>query len=150
MARDDVPASLRRILSGTIPYAEQSRSTVAEEVEPLPVLTGDDEEQAPIVEDDADMEQKSDSSCFTVYVTMSDGFLAAITLTGRSAEVGSLNKLSLQDRIAFAAADEKEWNAILDAGAVRILSPKESDEVRRSQPDRIITSRMIRRLKPGD
>ena len=39
MARDDVPASLRRRLSGTIPYAEQSRSTVAEEVEPLPALT---------------------------------------------------------------------------------------------------------------
>ena len=56
MARDDVPDSLRRRLLGIIPYAEQSRSTVAEEVEPLPVLTGDDEEQAPIVEDDADME----------------------------------------------------------------------------------------------
>ena len=58
--------------------------------------------------------------------------------------------MTLHDRVAFAAADEKEWNAILGAGAVRILSPTESDEVRRSQPDRIITSRMIRRWKPGD
>ena len=31
-----------------------------------------------------------------------------------------------------------------------ILYPNESDEVRRSHPDRIITSRMIRRWKPGD
>ena len=80
-----------------------------------------------------------------VYIAMADGFVAAVTLSGRSVEVGSLSKLSSRDRVAFAASDGKEWDAILSAGAVRILSPKESDEVRRSHPDRIITSRMIRR-----
>ena len=33
--------------------------------------------------------------------------------------------------VVFAMSDEKEWNAILSAGAVRILCPQESDEVRR-------------------
>ena len=82
-------------------------------------------------EDGNDTDLEIESSGFTVYINMSDGFMAAVTLTGRSAEVGSLNKMAIQDRIAFAAADEKEWNAILSAGAVRILSPVKSDKVRR-------------------
>ena len=39
MARDDVPASLRRRLSGPVPYAEQVRPIAAEEEEPLPAFT---------------------------------------------------------------------------------------------------------------
>ena len=110
MARDDVPlllrnneggtpASLRRRLSGPVPYAEQVRPIAAEEEEPLPALIGEDEEEAPMADNDYDVEQESDG--FTVYITMSDGFLAAITLSGRSVEAGSLNKMTLQDRVAF-------------------------------------------------
>ena len=54
------------------------------------------------------------------FITMSDGFMAAVTLSGRSAEVESFSKMSSQERVAFAASDEKEWDAILSAGAVRI------------------------------
>ena len=112
MARDDVPAcvgvpaSLRRRLSGPVPYAEQVRPIAAEGEEPLPTLTGEDDDEALVPANDCDTEQESD--CFTVYITMSYGFLAAITLSGRSVEDGSLNKMTLQDRVAFAAADEKE------------------------------------------
>ena len=35
----------------------------------------------PIEEDHVDIEQESDSFCFTVYFAMSDGFLAAVTLS---------------------------------------------------------------------
>ena len=131
LARDDVPAQLRRRLSGPIPYAGQVRPTTVEELEPLPAFTGDEEDQAPMSEDGNDTDLEIESSGFTVYINMSDGFIAAVTLTGRSAEVGSLNKMTIQDRIAFVAADEKEWNAILSAGAVRILFPVKSDKVRR-------------------
>ena len=85
-----------------------------------------------------------------MYMTLADGFMAGIIFSGKSAEVGSLAKMSLKDRVAFAISDEKEWNAILSAGAVRILSPPGSDVVRREIPRRIITSRMIRRWKPAD
>ena len=126
MARDDVPecvgvpASLRRRLSGPDPDAEQARTISAEGEEPHPILIGEKDEEAPAPVNDCDTEQESD--CFTVYITMSDGFLAAVTLFGRSVEAGSLNKMTSQDRVAFAAADEKQMNAILGAGAVRILS----------------------------
>ena len=154
MARDDVPecvasASLRRRLSGPVPYVELSRTIAVEGDELLLGLIEEGEEgAAPAPDHNRDTDQESDG--FTVYITMTDGFVAAVTLSGRSAEVGSFSKMSSQERVAFAASDEKEWDAILSAGAVRILSPKESDEVRRSHPDRIITSRMIRRWKPGD
>ena len=154
MARDDVPecvvpASLRRRLSGPVPYVEQSKTIAAEGDEPLPALIAEGEEgAAPVPDHNCDTDQESD--CFTVYITMADGFMAAVTLSGRSAEVGSFSNMSSQERVAFAASDGKEWDAILSAGAVWILSPKERDEVRRSHPDRIITSRMIRRWKPGD
>ena len=107
MALDDVLAELRRRLSGSVPCAAHARPRAAEEARPLFALTGDEEEGVPIEEDHADIEQESNSFCFIVYFAMSDGFLAAVALSGRSAEVGSLNKLSIQDRIAFAAADEK-------------------------------------------
>lgn len=154
MARDDVPecvasASLRRRLSGPVPYVELSITIAVEGDEHLPdLIEGEEEGAAPAPDHNRDIDQESDG--FTVYITMSDGFMAAVTLSGRSAEVESFSKMSSQERVAFAASDEKEWDAILSAGAVRILPPKESDEVRRSHPDRIITSRMIRRWKPGD
>ncbi len=48
----------------------------------------------------------------------------------------------------FGEADAKEWNAILESGAVRILSVKEASPVRRRYADRIISSWMVRRSKP--
>ena len=73
----------------------------------------------------------SGSSCFSVYNTLADGFMAGIIISGRSADVGSLSKMFLKDRVAFAMSDAKEWDATLGAGAVQIVSLQESDKVRR-------------------
>ena len=44
MALDDVPAELRKRLSGTIPYAPQTRPRTPEEMEPLLELVKDEED----------------------------------------------------------------------------------------------------------
>ena len=48
----------------------------------------------------------------------------------------------------FEASDLKEWEAILSMGSVRVLSKEESLKVIANSPERVITSRMIRRKKP--
>lgn len=48
----------------------------------------------------------------------------------------------------FEASDLKEWEAILNMGSVRVLSKEESLKVIANSPERVITSRMIRRKKP--
>ena len=66
MARDDVPecvgvpASLRRRLSGPIPYAEQVRTTSTEGDGLLPALMEEEGEEAPAPVNDCDTEQESD------------------------------------------------------------------------------------------
>jgi hypothetical protein len=50
----------------------------------------------------------------------------------------------------FLAATVKEWKAILDTGAVTIISPKTANEIRHSHPDRIVPSRHVYREKPGE
>jgi hypothetical protein len=118
MARDDVPeclapASLRRRLSGPVPYAELSRTTAAEGDELLPALTEEGEEGvASAPDNDHASDQESDG--FTFFISMSDGFMAAVTLSGRSAEVESFSKISSQERVAFAASDEKELGCHLE------------------------------------
>ena len=126
MARDDVPecvasASLRRRLSGPVPYVELSRTIAVEGDEPLPALIEEGEEgAAPAPDHNRDTDQESDG--FTVYITMADGFVAAVTLSGRSAEVESFSKMSSQERVAFAASDGKEWDAILSESGLDSFS----------------------------
>ena len=67
----------------------------------------------------------------------------------QSVEVNVKNLLPDVQR-RFGEADAKEWKAILESGAVRILSAKEASLVRRRYADRIISSRMVRRLKPQE
>ena len=50
----------------------------------------------------------------------------------------------------FEVADETEWQAILQSGAVRVVSAAEALSVRRRHPDRVLSSRMVRRLKPQE
>ncbi len=67
----------------------------------------------------------------------------------QSVEV-NVNNLPPEVQRRFGKADAKEWKAILESGAVRILSVKEASLVRRRYADRIISSRMMRRLKPQE
>ena len=58
--------------------------------------------------------------------------------------------LSLDDRIAFEIADAAEWKAIVDTGSVKVLNSEVANTIRKKQPDRVINSRMVRRLKPQE
>ena len=67
----------------------------------------------------------------------------------RGGEV-TLKRLMPEEKQAFISSDESEWQAILATGAVRVLSPAESQLARLRHPDRIISSRMVRRWKPQE
>ena len=58
--------------------------------------------------------------------------------------------LSLDDRIAFEIADAAEWKAIVDTGSVKVMNSEVANTIRKKQPDRVINSRMVRRLKPQE
>ena len=52
--------------------------------------------------------------------------------------------------VAFEAADAAEWKAIVESGSVKVLDSEVANTVRRERPDRVINSRMVRRLKPEE
>ena len=58
--------------------------------------------------------------------------------------------LSLDDRVAFEIADAAEWKAIVDTGSVKVLDSEVANTIRKERPDRVINSRMVRRLKPQE
>ena len=60
----------------------------------------------------------------------------------------SLKELSKEERLLFDKSDKVEWDAILATKAVRVISGKEAERIRQVYPDRIISSRMVRRKKP--
>ena len=68
----------------------------------------------------------------------------------RQSVEGKVKNLPPEIQKRFGEADAKEWKAILESGAVRVLSVKEASLVRRRYADRIISSRMDRRLKPQE
>ena len=68
-------------------------------------------------------------------------------VVGSSNEV-QLSKLNDDEKEAFRTADHSEWDAIHGTGSVRVLSEKESKKVREAMPERILSSRMVRRWNP--
>ena len=61
----------------------------------------------------------------------------------------NLKTASPEELEGFRLSDAEEWRSILeDFKAVTVLSPQDSQNVRRDQPQRIVTSRMVRRKKP--
>lgn len=67
----------------------------------------------------------------------------------RGAEV-SLKALSNLERELFVFSDAKEWQAIIDSGAVRVVPAQEAALMRKRFPDRVLGSRMVRRFKPQE
>ena len=59
-------------------------------------------------------------------------------------------KCSPEEKEEFRHSDEAEWGAIVGTGSVRVLSLDESQLVRRRTPQRIISSRMVRRWTPHE
>ena len=68
-------------------------------------------------------------------------------LAKRNDEV-SPKTLNLEEQKKFLESDKLEWEAILKTKAVRVVYGKEAQELRRRHPDRILSSRMVRRKKP--
>ena len=58
--------------------------------------------------------------------------------------------LSPDERVAFEIADAAEWKAIVDSGSVKVLDSEVANTMRKERPDRVINSRMVRRLKPQE
>ena len=58
--------------------------------------------------------------------------------------------LSPDERFAFEIADAAEWKAIVDSGSVKVLDSEVANTIRKERPDRVINSRMERRLKPQE
>jgi len=53
-----------------------------------------------------------------------------------------------EERLGFRESDASEWEAILSLRAVKVLNQQESKRVLEQHPERVISSRMIRRKKP--
>ena len=58
-------------------------------------------------------------------------------------------KLSPEEREEFKKSDATEWSAMTASNAVRVVPPEEAALVRRRDPSRILSSRMVRRWKPA-
>ena len=76
-----------------------------------------------------------------------DWVLAGSTASGGSQEVNPKN-LSIQLQQAFAKADKQEWDAIVRTGAIRVLRGREAELARTRHPNRILSGRLVRQLKP--
>ncbi len=59
-----------------------------------------------------------------------------------------MSKLNDDEQEALRTADHSEWDAIHGTVSVRVLSEKEFKKVREAMPERILSSRMVRRWKP--
>ena len=60
----------------------------------------------------------------------------------------SLKDLNAQEKKLFDDSDKLEWQAILQTKAVHVIVGEEAARVRKKYPDRIVSSRMVRRKKP--
>ena len=54
------------------------------------------------------------------------------------------------ESVAFEIADSAEWKAIVDSGSVKVLDSEVANTMSKERPDRVINSRMVRRLKPQE
>eukprot|EP00435_Cladocopium_sp_Y103_P028637 s478_g7.t1 len=70
------------------------------------------------------------------------------TLMAKRNDEISLKELSAEEKKLFDESDLLEWKSILHTKAVRVLTGRDAERVRRLHPDRIISSRMVRRKKP--
>ena len=53
----------------------------------------------------------------------------------------------LMSALPFEIADSAEWKAIVDSGSVKVLDSEVANTIRKERPDRVINSRLVRRLK---
>ena len=68
-------------------------------------------------------------------------------VASRSDEV-NLKRLSDAEKKLFEQSDVLEWQAILKTKAVHVIRGREAELMRRRYPERVLSSRMVRRKKP--
>ena len=86
-------------------------------------------------------------SFFHIEASEDGSFLAAAPNKAKNSEF-NMKLASSAEKEGFKMSDADEWASILKLGAAKVLTFKESQAVRQQFPERIITSRMIRRKKP--
>ena len=81
-----------------------------------------------------------------------NSFDRCIYLTKAKTSPGQIEfkKLNDKHREIFRAARAKELKSLLDSGAIRILSPAESQEFYKNHPKHVLKSRFVDRWKPTD
>ena len=65
----------------------------------------------------------------------------------RSSDEVHPKHLSPDEHVAFEVADAAEWKAIVESSSVKVLDSEVANTIRKERPDRVINSRMVRRLK---
>ena len=80
----------------------------------------------------------------------SDCVMGDNVFLARSSDEVYPKHLSPDERVAFEIADAAEWKAIVDSGSVKVLDSEVANTIRKERPDRVINSRMVRRLKPQE
>ena len=80
-------------------------------------------------------------------ISGSEACLMAKPYKSKSQEF-NMKEATPEEKEGFRASDRAEWETIQDLHAVRVLSLKESRQIRRERPHRILQSRFVRRKKP--
>ena len=152
------PGTPVRHLLDRIPRDRSPRRTSRPSLTPSEELTGEGrvaqqvEEFNELTDDPALFEQEGWSGTFFNYAQgdqqlglEADG---SWTFVAKRNDEISLKDLSQEEKKLFDASDALEWDAILKTKAVRVISGKEAERLRKQFPDRILSSRMVRRKKP--
>ncbi|CAK9083538.1 Retrovirus-related Pol polyprotein from transposon RE2 (Retro element 2) (AtRE2) [Includes: Protease RE2 [Durusdinium trenchii] len=80
-------------------------------------------------------------------ISGSEACLMAKPYKSKSQEF-NMKEATPEEKEGFRASDRAEWETIQDLHAVRVLTLKESRQIRRERPHRILQSRFVRRKKP--
>ena len=106
------------------------------------------QDAAPAVEVEPSLDADEElSSFFEVRPSPENEVLLAASAKAKNAEF-NMKHATPEEIAGFKLSDSEEWSSILNLGAAKILSVEESKKVKRECPERVITSRMIRRKKP--
>ena len=115
------------------------------------VLTGDNREDSVVTvadDDEALLTTTASAGVFFAIKPSKDKLsLLAKPNVSKNSEF-NMKLANPEERLGFMESDKTEWQTMLDMKATKVLSKEESQRVMRNEPERVVTSRMIRRKKP--
>ena len=113
--------------SASDPPADSSGAAASSDREPGPIENPEEDFEVGFIEGDV-----------YSYVTKAE--------KGAAAEV-DYRSLSAKDKVKFDESDRSEWEGIMASKATEVVSGPEADRIRKEHPERVVTSRMVRRWK---